>query len=70
MPTTGTSTVTEPTPRDRLLSTVEQAAQALDPVITNLDDGCVRVTLGDICTTCSSHHLVPDKIAQLRRYPL
>ena len=62
--------MTEPTPRQRLLSTVEQAATALEPVITNLDDGCVRVTLGSICTTCSSHHLVPDKIAQLRRYPL
>ena len=62
--------MTEQTPRDRLLSTVEQAATALEPVITNLDDGCVRVTLGSICTTCSSHHLVPDKIAQLRRYPL
>ena len=66
----GTSTVNEPTPRDRLLSTVEQAATALEPVITNLEDDCVRVCIGDICTTCSSHHLVPDKIAQLRRYPL
>ena len=62
--------MTDSTPRDRLQATIEQAATALEPVITNLEDGCVRVTLGSICTTCSSHHLVPDKIAQLRRYPL
>ena len=62
--------MTEQTPRQRLLQTVEQAASQLEPVITNLEDDCVRVCIGDICTTCSSHHLVPDKIAQLRRYPL
>ena len=39
-----------------------------EPVIENLPDGCVRVTLGSIATTCSSHHLVPDKIKQLQRY--
>ena len=42
MPTTGTFTVTEQTPRDRLLSTVEQAAQALE-------DGCLSVC-GSIAT--------------------
>ena len=38
-----------------------------DVAIENLDDGCVRVSLGGLSTTCSSHHLVPDKIEQLKR---
>ena len=39
----------------------------LEVLIKNLDDGCVRVSLGGLSTTCSSHHLVPDKIEQLKR---
>ena len=69
MPTTGISTVTEQTPRQRLLQTVEQAAQALEPVITNLDDGCVRICLGNVCGTVSSHHLIDPKVNQLRTAP-
>ena len=61
--------MTEQTPRDRLLSTVEQAAQALEPVITNLDDGCVKVCVGNNCSVVSSHHLVPDKLPHLRSLP-
>ena len=61
--------MTGQTPRDRLLSTVEQAAQALEPVITNLDDGCVRICLGDVCGTVSSHHLIDPKVNQLRTVP-
>ena len=41
------------------------------PTITQLDDGYYRVCLNEdsieICTTCSSAHLIDDKVAQLRR---
>ena len=42
-----------------------------EPTITQLDDGCYRVCLKEdgieACTSCSSAHLINDKIAQLRR---
>ena len=69
MPTSGISTVTDSTPRQRLQATIEQAATALEPVITNLDDGCVRVCVGDVCGTVSSHHLIDPKVNQLRTVP-
>ena len=61
--------MTEQTPRDRLLSTVEQAAHSLEPLITNLDDGCVRICIGSVCGTVSSHHLIDPKVNQLRTAP-
>ena len=43
----------------------------IEPTITQLDDGYYRVCLTDTgieaCTTCSSAHLIDDKVAQLRR---
>ena len=42
-----------------------------EPTITQLDDGYYRVCLSqdaiEACTTCSSAHLIDDKVAQLRR---
>ena len=39
-----------------------------EPTIEQLDDaGYLRVCLDGICTTCSSMHLVEDKIKQLQR---
>lgn len=42
-----------------------------EPTITQLDDGYYRVCLTqdaiEACTTCSSAHLIEDKVAQLRR---
>ena len=42
-----------------------------EPTITTLDDGYYRVCLAEdaieICTSCSSAHLIDDKVAQLRR---
>lgn len=35
-------------------------------VIETLPDGCVRVTVGGLMGTVSSHHLVEPKVAQLR----
>ena len=61
--------MSDSTPRDRLQATVEQAATALEPVITNLDDGCVRVCIGTVCGTVSSHHLIDPKVNQLRTVP-
>ena len=61
--------MTDSTPRDRLQATIEQAATALEPVITNLDDGCVKVCVGNNCSVVSSHHLVPDKLPHLRSLP-
>ena len=61
--------MTEQTPRQRLLQTVEQAASQLEPVITNLDDGCVRICIGSVCGTVSSHHLIDPKVNQLRTAP-
>jgi hypothetical protein len=41
------------------------------PTITTLDDGYYRVCLSEnkieACTTCSSAHLIEDKVAQLKR---
>ena len=43
----------------------------MDPTIEQLPDGCYRVCLKEdgieACTSCSSAHLIDDKIAQLRR---
>jgi len=40
-----------------------------EPTVEQLDDsGYLRVCLDGICTTCSSMHLVEDKIKQLQRY--
>ena len=39
-----------------------------EPTVEQIDNtGYLRITLGDESTTCSSHHLVPDKIKQLQR---
>ena len=42
-----------------------------EPTITQLDDGYYRVCLAEdaieACTTCSSAHLIDDKVAQLKR---
>ena len=42
-----------------------------EPTITQLDDGCYRVCLKqdsiEACTSCSSMHLIDDKVAQLQR---
>lgn len=40
-----------------------------EPTVEQLDDaGYLRICLDGICTTCSSMHLVEDKIRQLERY--
>ena len=40
-----------------------------EPTVEQLDDsGYLRICLDGICTTCSSMHLVEDKIKQLQRY--
>ncbi len=36
-----------------------------EPVITNTDDGMVRIDVGDEFGWVSSHHLVPPKVNQL-----
>ena len=41
--------------------------KAPEPVITNTDDGMVRVAVGDEFGWVSSHHLVPPKVNQLTR---
>ena len=38
----------------------------MDPTITNLDDGCVKICLGTTCGTVSSHHLIEPKLNQLK----
>lgn len=42
-----------------------------EPIVTQLEDDCYRVCLTqdaiEACTTCSSAHLIEDKVAQLRR---
>ena len=40
-------------------------SKAPEPVITNTDDGMVRVAVGDEFGWVSSHHLVPPKVNQL-----
>lgn len=40
-------------------------SKAPEPVITNTDDGMVRVSVGDEFGWVSSHHLVPPKVNQL-----
>lgn len=37
----------------------------LEPVITTLPDGCVRVTIGTLSGTVSSHHLIQPLVNQL-----
>jgi hypothetical protein len=54
------------TPRDRLNSLVESAATSVQPICHTLDDGSVRVCIGNTCGTVSSHHLVEPKINQLQ----
>ena len=43
-----------------------------EPTITQLDDGYYRVCLAEdaieACTTCSSAHLIDDKVAQLKQH--
>ena len=42
-----------------------------EPTITQHEDGSYRVCLKEdaieVCTTCSSAHLIDDKTAQIRR---
>ena len=40
-------------------------SKAPEPVITNTDDGMVRVAVGNEFGWVSSHHLVPPKVNQL-----
>jgi hypothetical protein len=67
MTTSLPSTTNAMTPRDRLNSLVESAASSVQPTCHTLDDGSVRVCIGDTCGTVSSHHLVEPKINQLRQ---
>jgi len=53
-------------PRQRLNNLVESAASSVQPTLETLDDGCVRVCIGNNCGTVSSHHLIEPKINQLR----
>ena len=42
--------------------------QPPNPRLRNLDDGCVRVTVGEYVGVVSSHHLVDVKVNQLNGY--
>ena len=42
--------------------------QPPNPKLRNLDDGCVRVTVGEFVGVVSSHHLVDVKVNQLNGY--
>ena len=56
--------------RARITSPLPAAADTIsaDQVdITNLPDHAIRVCLGGLCGTVSSHHLVTPKINQLMR---
>ena len=53
-------------PRERLNHLVESAASSVQPTLETLDDGCVRVCLGNNCGVVSSYHLVEPKINHLR----
>jgi hypothetical protein len=66
MTTTPPFTTSAMTPQDRLNSLVESAASSVQPTLTNLSDGCVRVCIGETCGTVSSHHLVEPKVNQLK----
>jgi hypothetical protein len=55
------------THRDRLNSLIESAASSVQPTYRTLDDGSVRVCVGNLCGTVSSHHLVEPKINQLQQ---
>jgi hypothetical protein len=68
MSTTPPFTTSAMTPRDRLNSLIESAASSVQPTLENLSDGCVRVCIGTVCGTVSSHHLVEPKINQLKQH--
>jgi hypothetical protein len=55
------------THRDRLNSLIESAASSVQPICHTLDDGQVRICIGDTCGTVSSAHLIEPKINQLRQ---
>jgi len=54
------------TPRDRLNHLIENAASTVEPSYHTLDDGSIRVCLGETCGTVSSFHLVEPKVNQLK----
>ena len=68
MTTSPLSTTSAMTPRDRLNSLVESAATSVSPLLENLSDGSVRVCIGNVCGTVSSHHLVEPKLNQLKQH--
>jgi hypothetical protein len=55
-------------PRQRLNHLVESAATSVQPTLETLDDGCVKVCIGNHCGTVSSYHLVEPKINQLKQH--